>query len=204
MPYYFLFLVTNYHNLLNPNSQCNNYNHKSSSIMSFPSNSYCPSSHDAFLEANYQTSCFQLTKPEQTDCQVYDSAIHNIISTKANPKLPSLDYTKHPSSDQVYFFNCKLVTKAAKSGPSRSKKDQTKCSKKLCTNDDNMKRARANFQERKRMRRLNVALKELRNKIPIEFHRHPPGKNLSKIKTLKHATAYIRALTDYLGESSFF
>uniref|UniRef100_T1K8I2 BHLH domain-containing protein n=1 Tax=Tetranychus urticae TaxID=32264 RepID=T1K8I2_TETUR len=75
-----------------------------------------------------------------------------------------------------------------------------KYSKKKNLSQDELERKRdlANQQERTRMHRQNDALKHLRNAIPYEFSRHPPEKNLSKIKTLRFAIEYIKELNSML------
>lgn len=95
----------------------------------------------------------------------------------------------------------KIENRMKACGKTRVKTWKKYSKKKDLTQDEmDKKRDLANQQERTRMHRLNSALKNLRNAIPYEFSKHPPEKNLSKIKTLRIAIEYIRQLSKMLNE----
>ncbi len=62
------------------------------------------------------------------------------------------------------------------------------------------KRIAANVQERRRMRKLNEALEQLRSVIPRDTNNQ--YRRLSKIKTLKLAINYIRYLDNELNSGN--
>lgn len=96
----------------------------------------------------------------------------------------------------------KIANRMKNCGKTRVKTWKKYSKKKGLTQDEmDKKRDLANQQERTRMHRLNSALKNLRNAIPYEFSKHPPEKNLSKIKTLRIAIEYIRQLSKMLDEN---
>ena len=95
----------------------------------------------------------------------------------------------------------KIENRFSNCGKTRVRAWKKYSKKKHLTQDEmDKKRDIANQQERTRMHRLNSALRNLRNAIPYEFSRHPPEKNLSKIKTLRIAIDYIRQLTSVLSD----
>lgn len=62
------------------------------------------------------------------------------------------------------------------------------------------KRIAANVQERRRMRKLNEALEQLRSVIPRDVNNQ--YRRLSKIKTLRLAINYIRYLDNELNSAN--
>ncbi|XP_062577845.1 uncharacterized protein LOC134239699 [Saccostrea cucullata] len=58
------------------------------------------------------------------------------------------------------------------------------------------RRRSANFMERRRMKKMSSALADLRRCIPQQYHLY--HRRMSKIRTLRLAIAYIKALTDML------
>ncbi|XP_070193889.1 neurogenic differentiation factor 4-like [Littorina saxatilis] len=82
--------------------------------------------------------------------------------------------------------------------PAKKRRKKTERKVPLTDEDAEKKRVLANSQERGRMNRLNRALFNLRGALPSEFS--VSNRRLSKIRTLRLAARYIRALGDMLAE----
>ncbi|OWF45818.1 uncharacterized protein LOC110456524 [Mizuhopecten yessoensis] len=99
---------------------------------------------------------------------------------------------EEPSSDSQ-------ETKTARNTDGRYKRRKVcdvRISRQLCEVSEETKRRTANIQERHRMQRMSSALQQLKDSLPDEFKLY--NKKLSKIRTLRIAIGYIRALESML------
>ncbi|XP_060081383.1 uncharacterized protein LOC132560722 [Ylistrum balloti] len=78
----------------------------------------------------------------------------------------------------------------------RKKARQLRTSHQRCMVSEETKRRTANIQERHRMQKMSSALQQLKDCLPDEFKLY--NKKLSKIRTLRVAIGYIRALESML------